>query len=184
MGKLHRNKFRPDLFLRSRDFLGVRTSQFRKIVAIDAKSTLKVLSFRCFCLSLYTFSNFMPMSAREEAAGREPIYRKRRYLWRFVLDVQESGSSNNQSRIKATMTSIRYVVFVPFAMFTIKGFIAWGAFIYISAWASALLVQTDWAMPEPLYVGRAAGWTPTSSFCISANNFVDYPWMGGTWHNV
>ena len=26
--------------------------------------------------------------------------------------------------------------------------------IYISAWASALLVLTCWAMPEPLYVGR------------------------------
>ena len=26
--------------------------------------------------------------------------------------------------------------------------------LYISAWASALLVQTSWAMPEPLCVGR------------------------------
>lgn len=29
--------------------------------------------------------------------------------------------------------------------------------IYIQAWASALLVLTDWAMRRPLYVGRVTG---------------------------
>ena len=38
--------------------------------------------------------------------GREFIYRKG-VTWRFVLDVQESGSSGLIVKIKATMTSIR-----------------------------------------------------------------------------
>ncbi len=38
--------------------------------------------------------------------------------------------------------------------------------LYIQAWASALLVLTCWAMPEPLYVGRVTGRIPRS-FCIS-----------------
>ena len=33
--------------------------------------------------------------------------------------------------------------------------------IYIQAWASALLVLTDWAMQEPRSVGRVAVKTPT-----------------------
>ena len=33
--------------------------------------------------------------------------------------------------------------------------------IYIQAWASALLVLTDWAMREPRSVGRVAVTTPT-----------------------
>lgn len=32
--------------------------------------------------------------------------------------------------------------------------------IYILAWASALLVLTSWAMPEPLNVGRVTGRFP------------------------
>ena len=34
-------------------------------------------------------------------------------------------------------------------------------YIGISAWASALLVQTVWAMPEPQGVGRATSTVPT-----------------------
>lgn len=33
--------------------------------------------------------------------------------------------------------------------------------IYIQAWASALLVQLDWAMRRPSDVGRVTVWTPT-----------------------
>ena len=39
--------------------------------------------------------------------------------------------------------------------------------LYIQAWASALLVLTDRAMPEPLRVGRVTGKIPTL-FCIFA----------------
>jgi sorbitol-specific phosphotransferase system component IIC len=39
--------------------------------------------------------------------------------------------------------------------------------LYIQAWASALLVLTDRAMPEPLRVGRVTGKIPTL-FCILA----------------
>lgn len=34
------------------------------------------------------------------------------------------------------------------------------SFIYISAWASALARFDNWAMPEPLCVGRATGRFP------------------------
>lgn len=36
--------------------------------------------------------------------------------------------------------------------------------LYIQAWASALLVSTDRAMPEPQSVGRVTGRTPTLFF--------------------
>ena len=37
--------------------------------------------------------------------------------------------------------------------------------MYISAWASALLVQTDRAMPEPRDVGRVTGDSHASFMC-------------------
>ena len=39
-------------------------------------------------------------------------------------------------------------------------------YIYISAWASALLVSTNRAMPEPLCVGRVTSMIPTLFFCL------------------
>ncbi|MBR7043432.1 MAG: bacteriophage abortive infection AbiH family protein [Prevotella sp.] len=42
------------------------------------------------------------------------------------------------------------------------------------AWASALLVQTFRAMPQPLYVGRVTGQTPTL-FCILATSLLNHP---------
>ena len=88
----------------------------------------------------------------------------------LYLTYRNLAVPNNQSRIKATMTSIRYVVFVLCRYVGLFGLHREVAFIYISAWASALLVQTDWAMPEPLYVGRAAGWTPTLLFMYQPNH--------------
>ena len=38
-----------------------------------------------------------------------------------------------------------------------------------TAWASALLVLTSWAMPEPRVVGRVTDGLPRS-FCISVTN--------------
>lgn len=47
--------------------------------------------------------------------------------------------------------------------------------IYILAWASALLVLTIWAMPEPLSVGRVTGRFPRLLLYISEHHFVICP---------
>ena len=46
--------------------------------------------------------------------------------------------------------------------------------IYILAWASALLVQTIRAMPEPLYVGRVTSRLPRFFFCISVSIKINF----------
>ena len=43
---------------------------------------------------------------------------------------------------------------------------AWVWLIYILAWASALLVFNNWAMPEPLNVGRATRGLPRFFLCM------------------
>lgn len=50
-------------------------------------------------------------------------------------------------------------------------------YIYISAWASALLVSTTKAMPEPLRVGRVTGKTPTLFLYISQVIFYILTWV-------
>ena len=46
-----------------------------------------------------------------------------------------------------------------------KSHICIGRNVYISAWASKLLVQSHRAMREPLYVGRVTGKFPRFLFC-------------------
>ena len=83
------------------------------------------------------FSDSCRCPPREEAAGRGPIYRKKRYL-RFVLDASESGNSKLVVKNKATMTLMD--MWYPLCMKAVIGFSMHLSFIYISAWASALLV--------------------------------------------
>lgn len=53
--------------------------------------------------------------------------------------------------------------------------------MYIHAWASALLVLTIRAMPEPRRVGRVTGKIPTL-FCILAVDFiVEQSLLGVAW---
>lgn len=44
--------------------------------------------------------------------------------------------------------------------------------VYISAWASALLVLLNWAMRRPLSVGRVTVWTPTLFSYTRRNNLL------------
>ena len=44
--------------------------------------------------------------------------------------------------------------------------------VYISAWASALLVRLNWAMRRPLSVGRVTVWTPTLFSYTRRNNLL------------
>ena len=46
-----------------------------------------------------------------------------------------------------------------------KSYIRIGESVHISAWASTLLVQLDWAMRRPRFVGRVTGRIPRFLFC-------------------
>ena len=52
--------------------------------------------------------------------------------------------------------------------------------IYIQAWASALLVQLDWAMRRPSDVGRVTVWTPTL-FSYIINSILIFLYVGSTY---
>lgn len=72
------------------------------------------------------------------------------------FDSSESGSSKLIVKNKATEALIRYVISL------------WYQHI---AWASALLVQTIKAMPEPRRVGRVTDLTPTLLLYISSTHY-------------
>lgn len=71
----------------------------------------------------------------------------------------KSGSFNNLVKNKATVDAYGYVISKHSGCLRVNAS-ALCAY-YISAWASALLVSTRWAMPEPLHVGRVTGQIPT-----------------------
>ena len=52
--------------------------------------------------------------------------------------------------------------------------------IYIQAWASALLVLTSWAMPEPRVVGRVTDRLPRFFSYMSITNVIN-TMFGSTW---
>lgn len=94
------------------------------------------------------------------------LYIERRLLERFVLDVQESGSSKLLVKLQSNGRCSWVCIIRTGLQTAVTGFTCNPvSCIYILAWASALLVSTSRAMPEPLNVGRVTRQHPRS-FCI------------------
>ena len=106
-----------------------------------------------------------PMPTREEAAGREPIYRKGVHLtlctWLFGIWQFQTTCQGSKQQRRSWICNIWHLIANSHIWFLCNS-----RRIYISAWASALLVLTSRAMPEPRRVGRVTGRFPRS-FCIS-----------------
>lgn len=92
------------------------------------------------------------------------LYIEKAYL-RFVLDVQESGSSPNVCQTLKQQSRPCKVYIHGTISTAIIGSLLY-SHLYTNAWASALSRFDIQAMPEPLNVGRATRELPTLFVCI------------------
>ena len=100
--------------------------------------------------------------------GMWAYFTEKSVTWRFVLDSSESGSSSNQSWTMQQWRS--WVCYIRTEKASIYyRLVTDGTCISHTAWASALLVLTGWAMPEPRNVGRVTRELPTLFVCIWTN---------------
>ena len=93
------------------------------------------------------FSDSCRCPPREEAAGRGPIYRKKRYL-RFVLDESESGSSKLTVNQQSNNDAHGYVLSVHNSYMPVLATVVFALYIHIGV-GFGVARSTDRAMPEP-----------------------------------
>ena len=98
------------------------------------------------------------------------IYMIKAFTWRFVLDAGKLRNFHNSVKNEATVDVHGCVITEPKVYLILLRYT--DGVVYISAWASALLVRLNWAMRRPLSVGRVTVWTPTLFSYTRRNNLL------------
>ena len=80
------------------------------------------------------------------------IYMIKAFTWRFVLDAGKLRNFHNSVKNEATVDVHGCVITEPKVYLILLRYT--DGVVYISAWASALLVRLNWAMRRPPSVGR------------------------------
>ena len=139
--------------------LHAKMQPFTSAQTINVRFVEKFLLLSIFIITFVSLYMFKPDNGRKSCWR---TFSERRLLcWRFVLDPfgiwQFQFSSKTQSNGRCLCWCGISIPWVDshYCM------VAYLYGVYISAWASALLVLTRRAMPEPQVVGRAGKWVPT-----------------------
>ena len=97
------------------------------------------------------------------------IIMERRLLDALCLTLRNFATFQSLVKNEVTVDVHGCVLFSPLCICIYMQI--WGGSIYISAWASALLVQLNWAMRRPRSVGRVTG-TDSRAFFIKVRDLI------------